>query len=225
MNYNKAVPDWVIRNQRHAYYAAVSYVDEHVGAILEVLEKEDVKEDTIVVFHSDHGYALGEHGEWEKKSNLDLIVRVPLMIHVPNKTVGTKTRALFDLVDVFPTISSLAGLPAPEGVDGLDQSGLITSSPFSHVEQRDAAYHQYPACNTPSFNHTRSSCNNTPKHKFDFMGYSVRTASYRYTCWYVPPYHLTNPCFCGSLPSIYQLCCDDRRPCPSLQVSLEPGAT
>jgi len=183
----KPVPDWVTRNNRHAYYAAVSYVDEHIGAILKVLDDEGVREDTIVVFHGDHGYALGEHGEWEKKSNLDLIVRVPLMIHVPNRTdrlSEKKTKALFDLVDVFPTLSSLAGLPAPADVDGMDQSGLILTPANSAQRQRDAAYHQYPACSTPSFNHTRSACNNTPKGKFDFMGYSVRTASWRYTCWY-----------------------------------------
>ena len=183
----KPVPDWVMRNQRHAYYAAVSYVDEHIGAILKVLDEQHVRDDTIVVFHADHGYALGEHGEWEKKSNLDLIVRVPLMIHVPNKTNlperARKTQALFDLVDVFPTLSSLAGLPPPSDVDGMDQSGLILA-PSAAGAGRDAAYHQYPACNTPSFNHTRSACNNTPRNKFNFMGYSIRTATWRYTCWY-----------------------------------------
>ena len=108
-----AVPDWVARDQRRAYdfqrgeaaepprappfryYAAVSYVDEHVGAIVAALRDGGKYDESIVVFHSDHGYHLGEHGErepayetrapsysrerrWEKKSNFDLAVRVPL---------------------------------------------------------------------------------------------------------------------------------------------------
>ena len=125
-SYDKPVPDWVQRDQRHAYYAAVSYVDEHIGAILDELERLGEDEDTIVVFHADHGYHLGEHGYWEKKSNFDLAVRVPLIIKLPGITqlaknrhslsslnTGKKTGALVDLVDVFPTLSSLAGLPKP----------------------------------------------------------------------------------------------------------------
>ena len=107
------MPDWVARDQRRArglrrgeaaepprappfrYYAAVSYVDEHVGAIVAALRDGGKYDESIVVFHSDHGYHLGEHGErepayetrapsnsrerrWEKKSNFDLAVRVPL---------------------------------------------------------------------------------------------------------------------------------------------------
>jgi iduronate 2-sulfatase len=59
---HKAVPDWVARDQRHAYYAAISYVDEHVGKILAMLEGYGLADSTIVVFHADHGYGLGEHG-------------------------------------------------------------------------------------------------------------------------------------------------------------------
>jgi arylsulfatase A-like enzyme len=73
---HNAVPDWVIQDQRHAYYACVSYVDEHVGAILQTLDESGAADDTAVIFHADHGYHLGEHGEWEKKSNWDLVVRV-----------------------------------------------------------------------------------------------------------------------------------------------------
>ena len=142
------------------------------------------------------------------------------------------TAALFDLVDVFPTLAALAGLPPPVDVDGIDQSSLFhrdytstgtsTSTHHHHhhhrhaattqdgatqdgaaqdvdaanridrrvagppptADPRTAAYHQYPACNTPSFNHTRGGCNGTPKAKFDFMGYSIRTANYRYTAWF-----------------------------------------
>lgn len=187
-SYDRPVPDWVNRDQRHAYYAAASYVDEHVGALLTTLEDEGVRNNTIVVFHADHGYALGEHGEWEKKSNFDMIIRVPLLFSVPGRAgdavAGSKTAALLDLVDIFPTLSTLAGLPVPAGVDGIDQSSVVLGGAKRMAAPlRDAAYHQYPSCGTPTFNHTRQQCNNVPKHEFDAMGYSVRTAEWRYTIW------------------------------------------
>ena len=104
---------------------------------------------------------------------------------------------LVELIDVFPTISSLAGLPPPMHVDGLDLSGLFNAESLEvekgrnrvrsarqvDSQHRDAAYHQFPACNTPSFNSTRRQCNYTPASDFDFMGYSIRTKDWRYTIW------------------------------------------
>eukprot|EP00756_Hemistasia_phaeocysticola_P039640 Hpha_TRINITY_DN16825_c1_g1::TRINITY_DN16825_c1_g1_i2::g.148908::m.148908/K01136/IDS; iduronate 2-sulfatase len=177
--YNFSIPDWVARDQRRHYYAAVSYVDEHVGELLNLLRTAGHYDDTIVVFHTDHGYLLGEHGYWEKKSNFDLAVRVPMMIKVPGKAPG-RTESLTELIDVFPTLASLADLPAPQGVDGQDVSAL-----FDHPGQplKEAAYHQYPACKTTSINHTREECNNAPPADFEFMAYSVRVDTWRYTVW------------------------------------------
>ena len=177
------VPDWVQRDQRHGYYAAVSYVDEHVGALLGRLERERLTASTIVVMHSDHGYALGEHGLWEKKSNFDLAVRVPLVIRAPAKaatSAGEVTTSLTELVDLMPTLAALAGLPPPTGVDGADVSALF-DDPTQQL--KGAAYHQYPACGMARINQTRGGCNKTPKGAFDFMGYSVRTDAWRYTLW------------------------------------------
>jgi len=160
----------------------VSYVDEHVGTLLTKLQSEDLTDHTIVVVHADHGYQLGEHGIWEKKSNFDLAVRVPLLIKVPGKTAaaGKVTASLTDLVDVFPTLANLAGLPPPAGVDGDDVSSLFDDPTRS---LKSAAFHQYPACNMKMINQTRGGCNSTPKNEFDFMGYSVRTQEWRYTLW------------------------------------------
>ena len=188
-----AVPDWVTRDQRHAYYASVSYVDEHVGYIMETLSHSPQQEaNTVILFHADHGYHLGEHGEWEKKSCFDLVVRVPLMIHVPGAphTWGTRTSALVELVDVFPTVAALAGLPIPAGVDGEDQSALFAEpgSAAAGKTGKVAAYHQYPACGmdvSKGFNVTRGACNNAEKHTFNYMGYTVRTADWRYTAWFI----------------------------------------
>lgn len=177
-----AVPDWVQQDQRHAYYSACSYTDENIGKVLAALEAEGLSDSTIVLFHADHGYSLSEHGYWEKKSNSDIVVRVPMLVHVPWDTPsdGEVTQALAELVDVFPTLASLAGLPPPPGVDGADLSPLL-KEPKATV--KNASYHQYPACDVARFNATRGACNNTPRDKFDYMSYSIRTPEWRYTTW------------------------------------------
>ena len=177
------VPDWVARNQRHAYYAAVSYADEHVGAVVETLKSAKAYDDAIVVFHSDHGYHLGEHGAWEKKSNFDLVVRVPLLIKAPASFAaarGVKTGSFVELVDVFPTLAALAGLPKPPAVDGDDVSAVF-GDPSTAL--KTVAYAQYPACGVAAFNDTRKECNEVPRADFDFMGYSIRTPDWRLTLW------------------------------------------
>ena len=137
-----------------------------------------------------HGYHLGEHGEWEKKSNFDLVVRVPLLISAPWKDAnvhGAKTASLTELVDVMPTVAALAGLPPPPGVDGTDMSTLL-DDPNPETPIKTAAYHQYPACgckHAPEqcYNQTRQACNNAKRDTFNAMGYTVRVADWRYTAW------------------------------------------
>lgn len=146
------------------------------------------------------GYALGEHGYWEKKSNFDLTIRVPLIIHVPGITdrddYNGKTDELFDLVDVFPTLSALAGLSQPIDIDGMDLSSIVqkggshykanvrSAAASTNISHRNAAYHQFPACGASSYNSTRRACNYVKASDFDFMGYSIRTHKWRYTAWY-----------------------------------------
>jgi len=177
--YDHAPPDWVVQDQRRHYYAAASYTDEHVGELVTALRTAGHYDDTIVVFHTDHGYMLGEHGYWEKKNNFEPTVRVPMMIKVPGKRPG-RTESLTELIDVFPTLATLADLPAPEGVDGTDVSALF-DTPQKAV--KEAAYHQYPACNWNTTNHTREQCNNKGKKTFTFMAFSVRVDLWRYTVW------------------------------------------
>ncbi|XP_069749590.1 iduronate 2-sulfatase isoform X2 [Narcine bancroftii] len=71
---------------RQSYFAAVSYMDTQVGRLLDALEEHELINNTIIVFTSDHGWSLGEHGEWAKYSNFDVATRVPLMFYVPGLT-------------------------------------------------------------------------------------------------------------------------------------------
>ena len=109
------MPDTYARQARRAYMAAVSYMDSKVGDILQALDESGRANDTIVIFHADHGWQLGEHGEWRKMTNL--ICRVPLMVRVPWKngtSAGKSTDQLVELVGIYPTLVELAGLLPPQ---------------------------------------------------------------------------------------------------------------
>lgn len=100
-----------------AYYASVTFMDEQVGRILDELDRLGLRESTAIVFTSDHGYHLGEHGFWLKSNLHEDVLRVPLIVSVPGMKPG-RTASLAELVDIFPTLSDLAGLQIPEAVQG-----------------------------------------------------------------------------------------------------------
>ncbi len=107
------------RRLRHAYYACVSYVDSQVGRLLDELHALDLQHNTIVVYWADHGLHLGESGLWGKKTLTELDLRVPLLISAPGRTrPGTRTRALVELIDLFPTLAELGGLAPPADLAG-----------------------------------------------------------------------------------------------------------
>jgi len=112
---------------------------------------------------------------------------------VPGKPMaaGKTTASFTDLVDVFPTVAVAAGLPLPQGVDGMDVSALF-DDPDTAVKQ--VAYHQYPACNMATegpaavvFNHTRGACNEAPAHTFAFMGSVQRGTATLWPCCLCAP--------------------------------------
>src|SRR6186997_1823089 len=91
-------------------------MDAQVGKVMAALEQSGVADRTLVVFVGDHGYHIGEHEQWGKTSNFELDARVPLMIAPPqNPHAGKRTRALVELIDLFPTLVELCGLPAAGG--------------------------------------------------------------------------------------------------------------
>ncbi|WPR71967.1 sulfatase [Flavobacterium sp. NG2] len=99
----------------HGYYATVSYVDALIGSIMKTVEELNLDKNTIVVLVSDHGYNLQEHTQWAKFTNYNTSTQVPLIIYNPKATHnGTKTNALTELVDIYPTLAELCGLKLPE---------------------------------------------------------------------------------------------------------------
>ena len=107
-------------NQRRmwtGYYASVAFMDAQVGRILDELDRLGLRENTAVVFTSDHGYHLGEHGFWQKSNLHEEVTRVPLIVSAPGFKAG-RTKSIAELVDVYPTLSDLAGLEVPAEVQG-----------------------------------------------------------------------------------------------------------
>jgi iduronate 2-sulfatase len=94
------------------YYASVTFVDEQVGRLLDALDRLDLRRNTVVIFTSDHGYNLGEHGCWQKLSLFEESTRVPLLISAPGFTAsaGKSAAGIVELIDLYPTIAELAGL-------------------------------------------------------------------------------------------------------------------
>ncbi len=132
-----------IRKQKKAvggYYASVSYMDAQVGVVLDALEEAGLKDETIVIFTSDHGYHLGEHDFWAKVSLRDESSGVPLIIAVPGQA-PLVCESLVELIDLYPTVSKLCGLPVPDRLQGRDISPLLTDPT---LEVRDAAFSVAP---------------------------------------------------------------------------------
>ena len=133
-----------VRRQKKAvggYYASVRYMDAQVGKVLDALERAGQADNTIVIFTSDHGYHLGEHDFWAKVSLRDESAMVPLLISVPGKEPAV-CRSFVELIDLFPTISSLCGLEVPQRLQGQDFSPVVD---YSEHQVRDTAF-----CVSPS---------------------------------------------------------------------------
>ena len=154
------------RDLVRAYLASVSYVDAQVGLILTALEQQGLLDNTVVALTSDNGFHLGELGLWGKHTNFELATRTPLIISSRGpKSAGRKSRALTELVDVYPTLCQIAGMPRPGDLDGASLVDL-----FENPDQlwKRAVFSQHPR-EIPGLG--------------SGMGYSMRTSRYRYTEW------------------------------------------
>jgi len=127
-----------IRKQKKAvggYYASVAYLDAQVGKVMNALEKSGKRDETIVIFTSDHGFHLGEHDFWAKVSLRDESAKVPLIISVPGKKPSV-CNSFVELLDLYPTLSSLCGLPEQSRLQGKDISKMLDDP--SHEVRKEA---------------------------------------------------------------------------------------
>ncbi|MDF1823962.1 MAG: sulfatase [Verrucomicrobiales bacterium] len=157
-----------LREMHHGHLAAISYLDAQVGKVMEELKALNLLEETIVVFWSDHGLHLGEHGLMRKTTVFDLDARVPLIIRSAEFARRQRSDSLVELLDIYPTLTELCGLEFPKGVEGVSLVPLL-EAPGRSVRQvalTQTARPNYPRGEMP-----------------EVMGYSIRSKDHRYTEW------------------------------------------
>ena len=155
--------DDLTRKLIHGYYAATSYMDAQLGLVLNALDKSGLADNTIIVLWGDHGWHLGDHRFWCKHTNYEQAARIPLIVAATGKAVGVKTSSLVETVDLYPTLAELAGLPAPQGLDGVSFAKVVADPA---AKTRDSITHVYP--------------------RNGLLGRAIRTARYRMVEWKKP---------------------------------------
>ena len=161
----RRVTDKTARRLMHAYYASVSYVDAQIGRLLNALDEEGLAGNTIVVLWSDHGWKLGEHNGWGKMSNYEIDTRVPFIVAVPGlKSAGQSTDIPVELLDIFPTLCDLTGIPTPGFAQGESLLPLL-KKPAAKPDR--VAHSQYYRRHDGG----------------EYMGYAMRTATHRFVEW------------------------------------------
>jgi iduronate 2-sulfatase len=154
------------RQAGQAYFASVSVMDAQVGKIVAALDRLGLAENTIIVFTSDHGYHLGEHGLWQKMSLFEGSARVPLVIVAPGSAAaGSVAKTPVGLLDVYPTLAELCGIKAPANLQGQSLAPML----------RDPA--------AVGRGWTLSQITLPAKDGMARVGYSLRTSRWRYTEW------------------------------------------
>jgi iduronate 2-sulfatase len=167
-----------------AYYASISFMDEQVGAVVDAVDRLGLADKTIIVFHSDHGYHLGDHGLWQKQSIWERSARVPLIISVPGTSEKGKACACtVELVDLHATLADLCGIEAPK-TDGDSLKPLLdkVDAEWSHAAYSQVLRGQQLGTNAPKFKDQQKKEKGKGK-KGGFMGRSVRNEQFRYIEW------------------------------------------
>jgi len=151
------LPDELARQAIQAYHASITFADAQVGLILAALDETGFADNTVIVFTSDHGYHMGQHGHWQKLSLFENATHVPLIIAAPGVAVaGAVATSPVEMVDFYPTLAELCGLTPPNTAVG---KSLVPALKDPAVAVREEAFSQLQS------------------------GYSIRTVRHRYTFW------------------------------------------
>ena len=174
------------RQARQAYYASISFMDAQVGRVIESLDRHGLAEKTVIVFTSDHGYHMGEHGLWQKMSLFEESARVPMLIVAPGAgSAGGVVSAPVSQVDLFPTLAELCGVTPPTNLQGQSLVPMLRDNAqtgrgwaLTQVtrgggggQQKNKKAAEASGKSNPAANDGR------------YFGYSLRTERWRYTEW------------------------------------------
>ena len=159
MKANYGFDELDLRKATQAYYASISFMDAQLGRVLDALDRLGLAENTIVVFWSDHGYALGQHGQWMKQALFEEQTRVPMIVVAPGSAGrGKSSPRTVELLDLYPTLADLAGLKPAAALDGQSLRPLLADP--------------QAAWDRPAYSQVK---------RGQFKGYAVRTEKWRYT--------------------------------------------
>lgn len=161
---NYGLEEEKLRLFKRAYFASVSFVDAQIGKVLDTLDRLGLADNTVVVLFGDHGWLLGEHGQWQKSSLFEESARAPLIIALPKAKAKGVCKRPVEFLDIYPTVADVCGLKAPATVEGKSLRPLLENPQakwdkpaLTQVLRRDL--------------------------KIPIMGYSVRTERWRYNEW------------------------------------------
>lgn len=202
------IDDTLAVKLKHAYLACASYVDAQLGRMLAALDEAGVRDNTLIIVWSDHGWHLGEMGIWGKATNYEIATRVPLIISapgMPESNRGKTTGAFVELVDMYPTLCDLAGIDKPSQLDGYSFAPLLQNP---GLKWKKAAFSQFPdpalrewgayplrpgmrqTFFEPLIKKVEDRIIDQQKEKWDrnlfenrLMGYTMRTDRYRLVVW------------------------------------------
>lgn len=152
------LPHEVAQEAIQAYYATITFMDAQIGRILDALQESGLADNTIVVFTSDHGYHMGEHGYYQKRTLFEHSAQVPLIIRAPGVTpAGKRSSSIVEMIDFYQTLTDLAGVPEPPEF-------VLGRSMRSVLKKPEQAFREDALM----------------RHEF---GYSLRTPDYRFMLW------------------------------------------
>ncbi len=168
---NWGMTDEQQRNALQAYYASVSFMDANVGKLLDAIDRLGLAENTVIVFWSDHGYALGEHGQWMKQTVFEAATRIPLMFAGPGvKAKGKASPRTVEMLDFYPTLADLCALKdVPSNLHGKSLRPLL--------DNPDAVWDRH------AVSQVHRGGGAAAKRGKVVNGYSIRTERYRFTEW------------------------------------------
>ncbi len=168
------------RKAVQAYFASISFMDAQLGRVVDTLDRLGLSESTVIVFTSDHGYHLGEHGLWQKMSLFEESARVPLIVVAPGTGQGTRVATPVSHVDLLPTVAELCGVKTSGPSQAQGQS-LVPMMKNPAFRGRGWALTQVMrGSNGLGKVAARSDAGSDGKR---FFGYSLRTERWRYTEW------------------------------------------
>jgi iduronate 2-sulfatase len=147
-------------NLARAYFACVAHIDAQIGRLLAAVRERGLDRQAVIVLWGDHGYKLGDYGDWAKHTNLHIDTRTPLLIQAPGCIPG-RCQHVVEVIDIFPTVAGLLGQSAPSHCEGVNHAAWLQG--HAAFSGDGFAVSVYP--------------------KKNFLGYSITDGHWRYTVW------------------------------------------